>query len=78
MVSLLKQSNLFFSDAKIAPTNPIHNVKCWTITWEAVKDLKGKSRKILSIVGRIAIPKKIVTAATANVLFIILLINFVE
>ena len=45
---------------------------------EAVKDLKGKSRKMLSIVGRIAIPIKIVTAATANVLFIILLINFVE
>ena len=31
----VRANNLFWRVAKIAPENPIHNVRCWTITCDA-------------------------------------------
>ena len=57
---LFNDRSLFWFDAIIAPTKPIHSVKCWTITCDAVILLKGNILENVSKKGITAINEKII------------------
>jgi hypothetical protein len=50
--SVVRDNSLFLRAAITAPAKPIHNVKCWTRTEEAVTPVVPKNRVITSLAGR--------------------------
>jgi hypothetical protein len=50
--SVVRDNSLFLRAAITAPAKPIHNVKCWTRTEEAITPVVPKNRAITSTAGR--------------------------